>query len=76
MNPRILQHNIHSNNSIDTGVWYNFRTGIENIYAMDLASEFGSNIFREFNRKVSRISGASVYAFTPYDAGFRFFGEF
>ena len=55
--PRILQSEIHSNFSLDTGVWNNYKTGIINLYNnIQNKEDFNDHLIREYNRKIDRLN--------------------
>jgi hypothetical protein len=73
--PRILQSEIHSNFSLDTGVWNNYKTGIINLYNnIQNKEDFNDHLIREYNRKIDRLNQPTGLFIGPYDAGFRYIG--
>ena len=73
--PRILQSEIHSNFSLDTGVWNNYKTGIIDLYNnIQNKEDFNDHLIREYNRKIDRLNQPTGLFIGPYDAGFRYIG--
>jgi hypothetical protein len=74
--PRILQSEIHSNFSLDTGVWNNYKTGIIDLYNnIQNKEDFNDHLIREYNRKIDRLNQPTGLFIGPYDAGFRYIGN-
>jgi hypothetical protein len=73
MGPRLLQSQIHSNYSIESGVWTSYKTGIESMYqAASSKADFNNHLIREYNRKIDTLNQPPVLFMSPYDAGFRY----
>jgi hypothetical protein len=73
MGPRYLQAQIHADYSTGSGVWIDYRTGIQSMYE-EISSkvDFNDHLIREYNRKIDRLNQPTSLFISPYDAGFRF----
>jgi hypothetical protein len=75
VNPRILQQQIHSTFTPDTGVWFSFRTGVNFLLTgSNNKADFRDHLCREYNKKADSLSLPTGYFFTPYDGGLRYLG--
>jgi hypothetical protein len=73
--PYLLQSEIHSSFSTDSGVWSAFKSEIQSeIGELDHQHLYNGHLLREFNRKVLTL-GFDSLAFSPYDGGYRYAGE-
>ena len=76
MGPRQLQSSIHSDYSLDSGIWANYKAEIISSYNESISKDdFNDHVIREYNRKIERLNQLSGLFITPYDAGFRFIGN-
>ncbi len=74
MHPRLLQNEIHSNFSVNSGIWANYRIEIEALSG-ESHQDLNDHLIREFNKKIRDLGQPTGLYFVPNDAGLRFLGS-
>lgn len=73
---RLLQSEIHSEFSSDSGIWQDYRNQITGFYSEIPKSELDMHVSREFNRKIQVFFGIdSALILSPFNAGFSYVGS-
>ena len=74
--PRKLQSKIHSDFSINSNDWTQYRQEIKTLFDASTSKvDFNDHLIREYNRKINKLSQETGLYISPFDGGFRFIGN-
>jgi hypothetical protein len=80
--PRLLEAQIHSDFSITSGTWVDYKAQITGLYSATgyaasgnaTFQDFADHLVREFNGKIVELGMPTGLLIKPYDAGYRLTG--